>query len=91
MKTVCISETLGSTYESTRPQNPEHHYPHRRENLKPHVFPSHVMVWRLCSRNRVIKNVGIDELLSEVIADDTKSNFYFDVVLLYLVSKNVLF
>jgi hypothetical protein len=33
METVCFSETLASTEESTRRQNPEeHHQPHRREN-----------------------------------------------------------
>jgi hypothetical protein len=36
METVCSSETLASTDKSARHQNPEeeHHYPHRRENLK---------------------------------------------------------
>jgi hypothetical protein len=41
METVCFSETLASTDESTRLQNPEdhhHHHLHRRENLKSHVF-----------------------------------------------------
>jgi hypothetical protein len=33
METVCFSETLASTDESTRRQNPEEHS-HRRENLK---------------------------------------------------------
>jgi hypothetical protein len=34
METVRVSETLASTGESTRRQNPEdHHHPHRRENL----------------------------------------------------------
>jgi hypothetical protein len=38
METVGFSETLASTDESTRRQNPEeqHHHPHRRENLKSH-------------------------------------------------------
>jgi hypothetical protein len=36
---VCLSETLLSTYESVRRQNPEeHHRPHRRENLKFHMM-----------------------------------------------------
>jgi hypothetical protein len=35
MDTVCFFETLASTYDSTRPQNPEErHHPHRREKLK---------------------------------------------------------
>jgi hypothetical protein len=35
METVCFSETLASTDESIRRQNPEeHHHPHRRENFK---------------------------------------------------------
>jgi hypothetical protein len=35
MEIACFSETLASTYESTRRQNlKEHHHPHRRENLK---------------------------------------------------------
>jgi secreted PhoX family phosphatase len=35
METVCFSETLVSTYESTRHHNPEEHqHLHRRENLK---------------------------------------------------------
>jgi hypothetical protein len=41
METVCFSETLASTDESTRRQNPEeyhHHQPHRRENLKSHIL-----------------------------------------------------
>jgi hypothetical protein len=34
-----FSETLASTYESTRRQNPqEQHHPHRRENLKSDIF-----------------------------------------------------
>jgi hypothetical protein len=52
METVCISEMLTSTNESTQRQNPEeqHHHPHRRGNLKPHnlqnalykpLFPFH--------------------------------------------------
>jgi hypothetical protein len=38
METVCFSETLPCTYESTRHQNPEEepHHPHSRENLKSH-------------------------------------------------------
>jgi hypothetical protein len=37
MKTVCFSETLVSTYESTRRLNLEQYrHPHRRENLKSH-------------------------------------------------------
>jgi hypothetical protein len=37
-ETVCFSETLVSSYESTRRQNPEqqHRHPHRHENLKSH-------------------------------------------------------
>jgi hypothetical protein len=39
METEHFSETLASTDESTRRQNPdEHHHPHRRENLKSHKF-----------------------------------------------------
>jgi hypothetical protein len=39
METVCFSETLATTDESTRRQNPEeHHHPHRRENLKSHML-----------------------------------------------------
>jgi hypothetical protein len=35
IETVCLSETLASTGEATRRQNPEeHHHPHRRENLR---------------------------------------------------------
>jgi hypothetical protein len=36
----CFSETLASTDESTRRQNPEkrHHHPHRRQNFKSHEF-----------------------------------------------------
>jgi hypothetical protein len=36
METVCFSETLASTNESTRRQNPkeQHRHVHRRENLK---------------------------------------------------------
>jgi hypothetical protein len=39
METVCFSETLASTDESARPQNPEEqqYHPHRRENLKSQV------------------------------------------------------
>jgi hypothetical protein len=39
METVCFSETLLSTDESTRRQNPEeqHRHPHCRENLKSHT------------------------------------------------------
>jgi hypothetical protein len=36
METVCFSETLASTDESTRRQNPEDHHPHRHENLRSH-------------------------------------------------------
>jgi hypothetical protein len=38
METVCFSETVISTYESTWRQNPEqqHRHPHRRENLISH-------------------------------------------------------
>jgi hypothetical protein len=37
METVCFSETLVFTYESTRRHNPEQHYHlHRRQNLKFH-------------------------------------------------------
>jgi hypothetical protein len=41
MDTVCFSETLASTEESTRRRNPEeqNHHPHRRENLKSHLVP----------------------------------------------------
>jgi hypothetical protein len=37
METLCSSETLVSTYKSTRRQNPEdqQHHRHRRENLTP--------------------------------------------------------
>jgi hypothetical protein len=46
METVCFSETLASTNESTRRQDPEdhHHHPHRRENLKSHNY---LLVWHL--------------------------------------------
>jgi hypothetical protein len=39
METVCFSETLASTDESTRRQNTEeqYHHPHCRENLKFHI------------------------------------------------------
>jgi hypothetical protein len=40
METVCFSETLESTYESTSRQKKkteEHHDPYRRENLKYHM------------------------------------------------------
>jgi hypothetical protein len=39
METVCFSETLASTNESTRRQNPEeeHYHLHRRESLKSHL------------------------------------------------------
>lgn len=33
---LCLSETLASTDESTRYQNPEHQHPHSRENLECH-------------------------------------------------------
>jgi hypothetical protein len=38
MGTFCNSETLASTAQSTRRQNPEEHHKsrHRRENLKSH-------------------------------------------------------
>jgi hypothetical protein len=37
METICFSETLASTDESTRrPNQEEHNNPHRRENLKSH-------------------------------------------------------
>jgi hypothetical protein len=38
METVCFSETLASTDESTRRQNPEeeHYHPRHSENLKSH-------------------------------------------------------
>jgi hypothetical protein len=39
-ETVCFSETLASTYESTRSQNPKHHHHHhhcRSESFKPHT------------------------------------------------------
>jgi hypothetical protein len=40
METVCFSETLVSTYKSTRRYNPEDQHRHlrRRENLKSHVL-----------------------------------------------------
>jgi hypothetical protein len=39
MEAACFSETVASTDESTRRQNPEeHHHPHRRENLKYHIL-----------------------------------------------------
>jgi hypothetical protein len=45
--TVCFSETLASTDESTRRQNPEehHHHLHRHENLKSHpiIFIRHLI------------------------------------------------
>jgi hypothetical protein len=39
METVCFSETLAPTNQSTWHQNPEehhHHHPHHLENLKSH-------------------------------------------------------
>jgi hypothetical protein len=40
METVCFSETLASTDQSTWCQNPEehHHYRHHCENLKSHNY-----------------------------------------------------
>jgi hypothetical protein len=36
---ACFSETSVSTYQSTRRHNPEQHrHPHRRENLKSHIY-----------------------------------------------------
>jgi hypothetical protein len=46
METVCFSETLASIDESTRRINPEHHHPHRRENLRSHKADSRLL--RLC-------------------------------------------
>jgi hypothetical protein len=39
MESVCFSETLASTDDSTQRQNPEehHHHPHCRENLRSHI------------------------------------------------------
>jgi hypothetical protein len=37
METVFFSETLVSTYKSTRRLNPEHHHPHRREDFKSYI------------------------------------------------------
>jgi hypothetical protein len=38
LEPVCFSETMASTGEATRRQNPEeHHHPHRRENLKSYI------------------------------------------------------
>jgi hypothetical protein len=41
-ETLCLSETLVSTYRSTRCHNPEeqHRHPHRREDLKSHISNS---------------------------------------------------
>jgi hypothetical protein len=38
IEAVCLSETLASTYKSTRRHSPEdqHRHLHRRENLKSH-------------------------------------------------------
>jgi hypothetical protein len=41
METVHFSETLASTNESTRRQDPEEqHQPHRSKNLKSHISES---------------------------------------------------
>jgi hypothetical protein len=38
METACFSETLASTHETTRPQNPRRYqHTNRRENLKSHL------------------------------------------------------
>jgi hypothetical protein len=54
-ETVRFSETLVSTYESTRCHNPEEHqrYPHRCENLKSHIevligFLYFHLLWKFC-------------------------------------------
>jgi hypothetical protein len=45
MDAVFFSETLASTYESIRRQNPEeHHHLHRRENPEYHVFVNRPML-----------------------------------------------
>jgi hypothetical protein len=38
METACFFETLASTGESTRRQNPEEEHLHRRENIKSHII-----------------------------------------------------
>jgi hypothetical protein len=44
METVSFSETLASTDESTRRQNPDHHHRHRRNNMEfnkaVHLYPT---------------------------------------------------
>jgi hypothetical protein len=65
---------------------------HSLENLESHVFLSNLTTaCRICNGNRVVKNVRINQSLSEVTADGSKSDFYFVAMLLYLDSKNVLF
>jgi hypothetical protein len=72
MKTVCFSETIASTDESTWRQNPVHHHDsHRRENLKSHSVAvnfrnlpqfhtamclSLSQERHLCQSNRVLRN-----------------------------------
>jgi hypothetical protein len=42
-ETVCFSETLASTDESTQRQNPDHHQLHHREHLKSHSWATSLM------------------------------------------------
>lgn len=44
MRTVCFADTLVSTDESTRRQNPEHYSPHRQENLKSRYIISIIII-----------------------------------------------
>jgi hypothetical protein len=66
METVCFSETLVSTYKSTRRHNPEQHrHLHHRENLKSHkldaCFPSgRVAKSRLRDEGRLQRFNGFD-------------------------------
>jgi hypothetical protein len=58
-ETVCFSETLASTDESTRRQNPDHHHHlHRRENLISQKLPDLSVGRDKCIYNLVGKVLG---------------------------------
>jgi hypothetical protein len=63
METVgqCFSETLVSTYKSTRRYNPEDQHLHRRENLKSHNTHNYISCVSIFSFPRQKINVAMRE------------------------------
>jgi hypothetical protein len=63
MEAVCFSETLASTYESTRRKNLKNHHPHRRENLRSHKLLLHLSL----AHHKLLEHKYIQRLFITVI------------------------